>query len=46
MRSKKDLEKEKQNDMIIPEEQSPIETKIEKEYNSKTLKQSLEKILK
>ena len=46
MRSKKHLQKEKQNDKIIPEEQSPIENKIEKVYNSKTLNKSLEKILK
>ena len=44
MRSKKHLEKLKQNEMIIPEwlckeELAPIKTKIKKVYNPKTLKQ-------
>ena len=44
MRSKKHLENEQQNDMIIPEwsfkeEQAPLKNKIEKVSNPKTLKQ-------
>ena len=44
LRSKKHLENEKQNEMIIPEwffkeERSPIKKKIQKVYNPKTLKQ-------
>ena len=44
LRSKKLLEIEKQNEMIIPEwlfkeEQTPIKNKIKKVYNPKTLKQ-------
>ena len=41
LRSKKHLEKIKQNDMIIPEWlfQEPVENKINKNYNSKSLKQ-------
>ena len=44
LRSKKHLEKVEQNEMIIPEwffkeEKSPIKKKIQKVYNSKTLKQ-------
>ena len=44
LRSKKHLEKLEQNEMIIPdwffkEEPSPIEKKIQKVYNPKTLKQ-------
>ena len=43
-RSKKHLENEKQNEMIIPEwffeeEQTPIQKKIKKVYNSKTFKE-------
>ena len=43
LRSEKHLYKEKQNGMIIPEwlfkeEQTPIKNKVEKLYNSKTLK--------
>ena len=44
LRSKKHLEKIKQNEMIMPdwlfkEERSPIKEKIQKVYNPKTLKQ-------
>ena len=44
LRSKKHLENEKQNEMIIPErffeeDQAPIKNKIKKVYNPKTLKQ-------
>ena len=41
LRSKKNLENEKQNEMIIPERlfQEPIEIKIKKTYNPKPLKQ-------
>ena len=47
MRSKKHLEKIKQNEMIIPEWlfQEPIENRIKKIYNRKSLKQiAMEKI--
>ena len=45
LRSKKHLENEKQNEMIIPEllfkeEQAPIKNKHKKVYNPKTLKQT------
>ena len=44
LRSKKHLEKIKQNEMIIPEwffkeEQTPLKNKIKKVYNPKTLQQ-------
>ena len=39
LRIKKHLEKKKQNEMIIPEEQTPFKNKTKKVYNPKTLKQ-------